>query len=67
MQEQPTIDERCDGCGKPLDDDTAFRISRAGRSYCCLCYLAHDADGKPFHMQRVRERGFAFNARPDKR
>lgn len=60
--DEEQVEERCGGCGTLLDDETAFRIMRAGQSYCCLCYLTHDAHGKPLPVHQTRERAFAFGA-----
>ncbi len=65
MDKEPTevkIDERCSSCGAPLDEETAFRISRAGRSYCCSCYLKHDVWGRPFPESERSDGSYVFQA-----
>jgi hypothetical protein len=61
-EEEPTAIEQCVSCGIILDDETAFRMTRAGRSYCCLCYLKHDIKGKPFNRPTEEGGGYVFSA-----
>jgi hypothetical protein len=56
--------ELCSACGMLLDDETAFRISRAGQSYCCRCYLAHDVQGRPLPAKQAGELAYTFSLSP---
>jgi hypothetical protein len=54
------IRDRCSACGAVLDEQTAFRITRAKRTYCCRCYLKHDASGTPLPVQDGPTGGYSF-------
>jgi hypothetical protein len=51
----------CSACRALLDEETAFRITRANRTYCCRCYLRHDVTGAPFPARAVAAGGYGFS------
>jgi hypothetical protein len=53
--------ELCSACRVLLDEETAFRITRANRSYCCRCYLRHDVTGAPFPARAQPAGGYRFS------